>query len=129
MTPLPVARKTLEGGGEPEGIESERCEPWDQPVHRIVEARRFVRNQTGDLGGGRIACFGLSGDGQRPTAYCCDRLAGLVVQLVRDQPPLLFHSLVRQRRHLAPFLQAGLPRAGPALSPPLVPARPLRSGV
>src|SRR5450631_1419570 len=96
MPPLPVASQALEGGGETERIESEWCKPWDQPVHRVVEARRFVRNQMSYLRGRGIACFGLGGDGQRQTADCGDRLAEFIVQLVRDQPPLLFHTLVRQ---------------------------------
>src|SRR5258708_38273547 len=113
MTPLPVARETLEGGGEPEGVESERCKPWDQSVHRVVEARRFVRNQAGDLGGGRIACFRLAGGGQRPTAYGRDRLAGFIVQPVRAQPPLLLPTPVRPRRPPAASPPAGRPRPGP----------------
>ena len=42
VAPLPVANQTLKRRGKSESIERQRGEPWNQTVHRIVQARRLV---------------------------------------------------------------------------------------
>ncbi len=50
----------------------------------------------------------LRGDGEREAADRGDRLAELVVQLVRDEPPLLLDALIGERGHFAALLEARL---------------------
>src|SRR5690606_9882578 len=111
---LPVADEVLEGLAEPERVERERLEPRNQAVHRVVETRRLVRDQPRGLDALRRR-FGPGRDRERETADGRHRLAELVVQLVRDQTPLLLDALLDQPAELAPFLEPRLRLARLAL--------------
>ena len=111
MAALPVAHQVLERRGQPERVERQRREPRNEAVHRVVEARRLVGDQPRRLASRRVACARLRGDGEREAADRGDRLAELIVQLVRDQAPFLLDALVGER---APSRAA--PRAAPRAS-------------
>ena len=90
----------------PSASSDERREARNEAVHGVVEARGLVGDQSRGVGDGGIAR--LRGDGEREAADRGDRLAELIVQLVRDESAFLLDALVRQRSHFPALLE---PRA------------------
>ena len=90
---------------KPERVERQRREARNEAVHGVVEARGFVGDQSRRVARWRSIAR-LRGDGEREAADRGDRLAELIVQLVRDQSAFLLDALVRQRSHFPALLEA-----------------------
>src|SRR6266403_5083125 len=103
--PLPVAHQALQRFGQPQRVERQWRETRNQPVHGVVEPGRLLRDEARGLTHGGLAA--LRCDGRRETAYGGHRLAEFIMQLVRDQAPLLLDPLLDEQRELAALLEAG----------------------
>ena len=103
---LPVAHQILQRVGESQRIQRQRHQPRNQAVHRIVEARRLVRNQSRGIAGLRFALAALRRNRHRETADRGDRLAEFIVQFMRNQTALFLDALLDEQRHLAPLIQS-----------------------
>src|SRR5690606_415429 len=116
---LPFLDQATQRFREPERVERDRSEARNEAVHRIVQARGFLRDHVRSFAR-RLRVLLAPEYRDRERADRRDRLCELIVQLTRDRAAFLVQTLLDELRQLAPFceprfgiarLELGLPLA------------------